>query len=142
MDQFASKIEALEHHWMRAWMQRDRAAMKAVTARDFIFMLGSTKAAILDRASWLDAATTRFRCTAYRFGNVYVRRHGPVAIFSAPMTLEASLDDIDFSGEVWTTDLWQRSSIKRKWRLVERTIARPDLNETLPAAVRSLQLWR
>ena len=55
MDQFASKIETLEHHWMRGWMQRDRAAMKAVTARDFIFMLGSAKGVILDRASWLDA---------------------------------------------------------------------------------------
>lgn len=142
MDQFASKIETLEHHWMRGWMQRDRAAMKAVTARDFIFMLGSAKAVILDRASWLDAATTRFRCSAYRFGNVYVRRHGSVAIFAAAVTLEAALDDIDLSGEAWITDLWQRSAIKRKWRLVERVLARPDVDTQLPAAIRSLQLWR
>ena len=142
MDEFASKIEALEHQWMRAWMQRDRSAMKATTSRDFILLLGSTNPAILDRVSWLDAATTRFRCSSYRFGNVYVRRHGAIAVFAAPVTLEAKLDDLDFSGEAWITDLWRRSPIKRKWRLVERVLARPDAVEQLPAAIRSLQLWR
>ena len=80
MDQFAAKIETLEHQWMRAWMQRDRKQMKALASRDFIFLLGSTKAAILDRPSWLEAATTRFKCESYRFGEVYVREHGGRAV--------------------------------------------------------------
>lgn len=142
MDLFASKIETLEHGFMRAWMQRDRAGMKAVAARDFIFLLGGTKAAILDRPSWLDAATTRFACTAYRFGDVYVRRHGSMAVFSTLVTIEARLDDIELTGEAWITDLWQRSAVRRKWRLLERTLSRPDTTEQLTGAVRSLQLWR
>ena len=60
MDKFAAKIETLEHQWMRAWMQRDRKQMKALASREFIFLLGSTTAVILDRPSWRDAATTRF----------------------------------------------------------------------------------
>lgn len=142
MDQFAARIETLEHQWMRSWMQRDRNAMKALASRDFIFLLGSTKPAILDRASWLEAATTRFRCVSYRFGEIYVRRHGSTAIFAAPLTLEASLGGEDWSGEAWVTDLWDRSAVRRKWRLIERTISRPDGDKSAPPAIRSMQLWR
>lgn len=142
MDLFASRIEALEHGFMRAWMQRDRAGMKAVLARNFIFLLGASRPVILDRASWLEAATTRLACTAYRFGDVYVRRHGSTAVFSTLVTIEAGLDDIAISGEAWIIDLWQRTRIRRKWRLVERTLSRPDTTDRLPEAVRSLQLWR
>lgn len=142
MDQFAAKIETLEHHWMRSWMQRDRNAMKSLASRDFIFLLGSTKPAILDRASWIEAATTRFRCSSYRFGEVYVRRHGSSAVFAAPLTIEASLGDNDWSGTAWVTDMWTRTPVRRKWRLLERVLSRPDENAQRPPAIRSMQLWR
>ena len=142
MDQFAAKIETLEHHWMRAWMQRDRKQMKALASRDFIFLLGSTKAAILDRPSWLEAATTRFKCEAYRFGEVYVRRHGATAVFACQATLEARMGAQEWSGPVWLTDLWQRSAVKRRWQIVERVISRPDGDEDMSAAIRDMQLWR
>ena len=142
MDQFASKIEALEHRWMRSWMHRDRNGMKGLAARDFIFLLGSTKAAILDRASWLEGATTRFRCEGYRFDEVYVRRHGAVAVFATQMHLEAKVGDHDWSGPTWVMDLWQRGSVRRQWRIVERTLSRPDEDTKMTEAVRSMQLWR
>lgn len=142
MDQFTARIETLEHQWMRSWMQRDRNQMKALASRDFIFLLGSAKPAILDRVSWLEAATTRFRCSSYRFGEVYVRRHGSVALFAAPLTLEATMGDEEWSGPAWVTDLWRRSAVRRKWRLVERVISRPDADAKMPPAIRSMQLWR
>ena len=142
MDTFAAKIETLEHQWMRAWMQRDRKQMKALASRDFIFLLGSTKAAILDRPSWLEAATTRFKCESYRFGEVYVRRHGATAVFACQATLEARMGAQEWSGPVWITDLWQRSAVKRSWRIVERVLSRPDENQDMSAAIRDMQLWR
>ena len=142
MDEFEARIEALEHQWMRAWMQRDRNSMKALASRDFIFLLGSTRAAILDRASWLEAATTRFRLNRYRFDEVYVRRHGNVAVFATQLSLEAQLGDHEWSGKTWVTDLWRRTRVRRKWRIVERTISRPDTDEAVPDAIRSMQLWR
>ena len=126
MDKFAAKIETLEHQWMRAWMQRDRKQMKALASRDFIFLLGSTKAVILDRPSWLEAATTRFKCESYRFAEVYVRRHGAAAVFACQATLETRMGAREWSGPVWITDLWQRSTITRSWQIVERVISRPD----------------
>ena len=141
MDSFAALIETLEHQWMRAWMQRDRKAMKALASRDFIFLFGSRRAAILDRPSWLDA-TDRLRCASYRFGEVYVRRHGNTAVFACQATLEARIGKHDWSGEVWLTDLWQRGRMRRRWKLVERVVSRPDTDETMPAEIRELQLWR
>lgn len=142
MDQFAAKIETLEHQWMRSWMQGDRTTMKALASREFIFLLGSTKPVILDRASWLEAASTRLRCTSYRFGEVYVRQHGGTALFAAKVTMDAAFDDDEWAGAAWVTDLWARSKVRRKWRLVERVLSRPDSDQRLPAAIRSMQLWR
>lgn len=142
MDEFAAKIEALEHLSMRAWMQRDRNQMKAIAARDFIFLLGSEKPTILDRPSWLEAATTRFRCSGYRFGEVYVRRHGNLAIFAASIGLEAKFGEHSWSGESWVTDLWRKTKIRRKWNLVERVLSRPDGDAQMSREIQSMQLWR
>ena len=142
MDSFAARIETLEHQWMRAWMQRDRKAMKALASRDFIFLLGGVRAVILDRPSWLEAATGRLRCEGYRFGEVYVRRHGATAVFACRVELEAKLGARDWSGPVWLTDVWQRTKMRRNWRLVERVLSRPDADEEAPAAIRELHLWR
>lgn len=142
MDQFAASIETLEHQWMRAWMQRDRKQMKALASRDFIFLLGSTRAAILDRPSWLETATTRFKCDSYRFGEVYVRRHGTTAVFACQAMLEARMGSRDWSGPVWITDLWQHSRIRRNWRIVERVVSRPDTDADMSGAIRDMQLWR
>lgn len=142
MANFESTIEALEHQWMRAWIGRDRPGMKRLAARDFIFLLGSDQAAILDRASWLEAAGTRFVCDSYRFGTVYVRRHGAIAVFATAMTIEAQVDGAPLAGTVWVVDLWKRSRVRRRWTLLERTLSRPDTEATLPSAIRAMQLWR
>ena len=127
---------------MRAWIQRDRKTMKALAARDFIFLLGSDQAAILDRASWLEAAGSRLLCDSYRFGSLYVRRHGKIAVFAAMMDIEARVDGEPLSGPLWIVDLWKKAGVRRRWRLLERTVARPDTNARLPGAVRAMQLWR
>jgi hypothetical protein len=63
-------------------------------------------------------------------------------VFAAQLTLEASMGPDDWSGVAWVTDLWRRSAARRKWRLVERVISRPDTDEAMPTAIRSMQLWR
>ena len=142
MDEFASQIEALEHQWMRSWIQRDRNAMKALADRDFIFLLGSDRSVILDRASWLEAATHRLRCQSYRFHEIYVRRHGRIAMFATRMSIETRIGAREWSGDTWVADLWQRGRIRKQWKLVERTLSRPDSDPHLPDEIRSLQSWR
>lgn len=127
---------------MRAWINRDDADMKKLASRDFIVLFGADKSAILDRPSWLDAATSRLRCTGYRFGTVYVRRHGATALFAAPVDLEVSLDGQLLMKRAFFTDLWRRSNIRRRWSLIERVITHPRDEAVLPGAIKTLQHWR
>jgi hypothetical protein len=135
-------IETLENRWMRAWVNGDLKSLKALTARNFRMVMGSRPAAILDAPSWLEAARERFLCDSYRFGDIYVRDAGAVAVFATQLSLRASMDDEDWSGDYWVTDIWRKSRVRRQWRMVERILSRPDGNRQLSVAIKTLQLWR
>ena len=142
MSDLTPEIETLENRWMRAWVQRDLRALKSVTASDFILLSGSKPPAILDQKSWLDAATTRWLCTSFRFGDIYVRRVGGAVLFASQLELNSTLDGEEWSGTFWVTDLWRKGRIRRGWRMAQRVMSRVDEDPKLPAAVRSLQLWK
>ena len=127
---------------MRAWIGRDARTLRALTSGDFNLLIGSKPPVILDAQSWLEAATTRYLCTGYRFGDIYARKLGRMALFASQVELQATMDGHDWSGQVWIVDLWRKSRVRRSWRLIERVMSRPDDNPQIPAAVRSLQLWR
>ena len=135
-------IETMERSWMRAWVAGDSRALKALTARNFRMVVASKPSVILDYKSWLDAASTRYQCSSYRFGDIYVRDLGALTIFATRMEIKATMDGHDWSGEYWITDLWRKSRVRRNWKMVERVISRPDENPDAVAAIRSLQLWR
>lgn len=135
-------IETLENRWMRAWVGGDVKTLKSLTARNFRLVIGSKPSVLLDAKSWLDAAAIRFPCRAYRFGEIYARDLGPVTVFATQLDIEASIDGHDWSGRVWVTDIWKKSGVRRSWRMVERVFSRPEQDKEIPAAIRSLQLWR
>ena len=134
-------IEALENRFMRAWIAGDAKELKALTARDFILIVGSKPAMILDRNSWLEAAGKRWTCSRYRFGDIQVRRLGAVALFSTQLELTASLDGAAWPERTWLTDMWRKRRIGG-WKLVHRSLSRVEDSADLPRAVRALQLWR
>ena len=142
MADLPSIIETLERQWMRAWLGSDAKALKALTARNFRMVVGSKPSVILDAKSWVEAATTRYLCSAYRFGDIYVRDLGPVTVFATQLTLEVTMDGHDWSGTYWVTDVWRKSRVRRNWRMVERIVSRPEEKKDVTAAIRSLQLWR
>ena len=86
MADLTPEIETQENRWMRAWVQRDARALKSVTASEFILLAGSKPPAILDQKSFVDAATTRWLCTSFRFGDIYVRKVGANALFASLMS--------------------------------------------------------
>jgi ketosteroid isomerase-like protein len=141
MADLSPTIETLETRWMRAWVQRDKKGLKALTAKDFILLLGSKPAVILDQRSWLEASVERWRCTSFHFGDVHVRRIGSSAVFASQLDIKATMDGEDWSGRIWVTDLWRKRRIGG-WRMVERIVSRIEDREQAPAAIKSLQLWR
>lgn len=136
------EFETLEHRLMRAWINDDTRTLKSLTARDFVLMIGAKPPVMLDYSSWVDAAGSRWACSGYRFGAVYVRKHGQVAIFAAEVELESRIDRLDWPGPFWITDIWRRSKVRRSWRLVERQMSLVEGERKISSAVRALQLWR
>jgi hypothetical protein len=126
---------------MRAWVARDTRSLKALTARNFRMVIGSRPSVLLDAKSWLEGATTRYLCGSYRFGDIYARRLGSMAVFATQLELEATIDGEDWSGPFWITDLWGKSPVRRNWRMTERLVSRLE-GTGIPTAIRSLQLWR
>ncbi len=135
-------IETLENRWMRAWASGDARTLKALTSRRFRMVIGSKPSVLLDASSWLQAANGSFACNSYRFGDLYARRHGSLAIFATQLDLGATIDGLDWSGRMWMTDVWRKGSVSRKWRMIERMLSRPEEDGQVPDAIRSLQLWR
>ena len=142
MSEIGPFIETLENRWMRAWVARDRKTLKELTSSRFRLVIGSSPSVLLDSRSFLDAAERRFSCSAYRFGGVYARRHGSIAIFATQVEMTAELNGLDWSGRRWVSDLWLRGSLRRSWRMVERHFSGLEERGEVPAAVRDLQLWR
>ena len=135
-------IEAMENRWMRAWVAGDAKTLKSLTSSKFRLVIASRPSVLLDARSWLAAATSRFCCNSYRYGDVYSRRVSSVIVFATRMEMKATLDGEDWSGQVWVTDLWKKSAVRRKWVMVERHLSRPEESAQLPRLVQSLQLWR
>lgn len=135
-------IETMEHRWMRAWVNDDIRALKAITARNFILLTASKPPAILDRPSWLEAAAKRYLCSSYRFGDIYVQEVGGLAVFAAPVDLKATMDGRDWSGTLFVTDIWRKGRVRRGWKLAQRILSMPDERPELAKAIKSLQLWK
>ena len=142
MSDLTPVLETLEHRWMRAWVNREIKALKGLTTSDFILLTASKPPMILDRPSWLEAAAKRWDCASYRFGDIYVRSVGGVAMFAASLELKATLDGRDLSGNVFVTDLWRKGKVRRGWKLSQRVVSRIDEERELPKAIKSLQLWK
>ncbi|WP_265570512.1 DUF4440 domain-containing protein [Sphingomicrobium nitratireducens] len=142
MADISSKIETLEHQLMRGWIQGDTRVIRKLTRRDMMLIVGAQKSLLLDRPSWIEAARTRWTVSAYRFRDVFVRKHGYTAWFAAAADLEMKLDGGDWSGTFWITDCWRLSNLTYKWNLAERSVSRIDTDEDIPGAIRQLQLWR
>ena len=127
---------------MRAWIAADVKSLRALTSPQFRMVFATRPCVILDAPSWLGAAADRFSCRSYRFGDIYVRRCGAVAVFATQLQIEASIRGEDLSGELWVTSLWSKSRLRRRWRMIERVVSRVDRSDAVAGAIASLQLWR
>src|ERR1700750_512196 len=137
MADIAAIIETMELRWMRAWLHRDAKTLKSLTAKDFMLLTASKPPAILDRPSWLEAAAKRYLCSSYRFGELYVRDWGQVALFAAPLELEAEMDGRDWSGRIWVSAVWRRGRVRRGWKLAERVVSHTADDPHLRAGIKS-----
>lgn len=136
-----AEIEALALSAMRAWVACDEKAMKKLTMRDFMCMVGTKPPQLLDRPSFLAAMTDGFACHAFTFREVLVRTHGSSAWFVAAADLRLALGREEWTGQFLVSDLWKSKGWGGRHKLAERSIAVLDPDESRARAIQRLQLW-
>jgi hypothetical protein len=137
-----AEIEALAIGAMRAWVSGDVKAMKKLTRRDFLMLIGSTPPQLLDRPSFLAAMERGFSCTRFTFREVIARQHRDAAWFVAGAELDLGLGMRQWTGAFLVSGLWRQGTWSRKWKLADFSLARLDPDKDLAAAVSKLQLWK
>ena len=135
-------FETLESRVMRAWVHGDLPSLKSLIHSDFIFMFGTKPLVLLDKASFVGGLENGLRCIGYRFNEVTARKHGKTVWFTGDIELELKIGGQEWKGNFLLTDLWRKGVVRRKWKLVERSLAPLEDDKNLHAAIRRLQLWR
>jgi len=134
-------LEANELRFMQCWMHRDSAGIKQIAARDFLMLVGTNPPQLLDRPSFVAAMDKDFRCTGFRLGESFVRRHGRSAWYSAGVQLELRLGANEWRGEFLVTDMWRKQRIGG-WKLVERSLSQIQSDDAFANDIKMLQLWK
>jgi Domain of unknown function (DUF4440) len=135
------EIEALALGTMRAWVANDAKAMKKLTHRDYVMIVGTMPLQMLDRPSYLAAMERGFACTRFAFREVFANPYGKTASLVAGAELELALGPKAWAGPFLITDVWRKGTIGG-WKLAERSLAPLEQGEGFAASVRKLQLWK
>lgn len=135
-------FETLENRLMRAWIHRNPADLKSLVSGEAIFMFGINPPVLLDRTSFAAAIERDLVCESFRFQELTARKHGKSVWFSAHTELEMRIGGKEWKGHFLITDLWRKSTIRRRWLLAERSLSPMENSEMLSGNIRALQLWR
>lgn len=137
-----AEIEAYALTAMRAWVAGDVKAMKKLTAREFLVLVGSTPPQLLDRPSFLAAIDTGFACARFAFREVIARQHGDAAWFCAGAELELLVGGRPWNGAFMVSALFRKGTWSSKMKLAELSFARIDPDPEFAPALTRLQLWK
>ena len=141
MSSLEPEFEALATRLMRAWMQRDSKAIKALTHTDLVVMFGITPPVLLDRPSFVGGAQGALRLEGFRFNEMTARRYGKSVWFTAHVDLELRAGMQEWKGKFLLTDLWRKGVFPRRWKLADRSIAPVTDSAKLSDAIHKMQLW-
>ncbi|MEE4200088.1 DUF4440 domain-containing protein [Erythrobacter sp.] len=133
---------ARENALMKAWMHADVSALKTQIARGGLILVGSTPPVLLDRPSLVAAAEGGLRLTGFRFDQTTARQYDANVWFSGDVQLELDVGGREWTGHFLITDLWRKGRLRRRWQLVERSLAPLRGDGSFSARLRALQLWR
>ena len=118
-------IEAAANRWMQAWVERDSAVLEDSLAANFALVLSATPALLVDRATWLQTACTRYVASNFSYHNVQVRELGPgLAVMSSIAEFSAEIDGVPRNGPLFLVDIWRQN--KGQWKVCARYSSSPE----------------
>jgi ketosteroid isomerase-like protein len=120
-----AEFRALETAFTDAIVAGDRRRLEEFLAPDYRLTLAVAGAPLVHvgRAEWLNNVP-KTRVQRNEFRELSVRREGSTVVVVAYVTLEATVDGRQRSGDILLTDVWIEQD--GRWRLAWRLSSRPE----------------
>jgi ketosteroid isomerase-like protein len=107
-------LKAVEHQWMEAFKNRDKASLDRILDDQFIFT--DAEGQVFNKTQYIDLVTRVIKVESYSMDDVTVRVFGDTGIVTGRWTGRVTIDGKDASENVRYTDTFVRRA--GRWRVV------------------------
>jgi len=118
---FMELFTKLERDWMNAVQKKDREALDAVLAPEFMVRTSVDPEHPVSRADWMQDALTNYEIQSFSFRDMTIRAFLGVAVVSFVESRQATVKGKDSSGDRFIVDIWETNH--GKWQPASRFVA-------------------
>jgi hypothetical protein len=118
---FMELFTKLERDWIQAVQKKDKTALDAILAPEFMLRSSENPENPQPRADWLQHALTSYDIRAFSHRAITIRAFLGVAVVSFVQSQQATIDGKDRTGDYFIVDLWEAN--RDKWQASARYIA-------------------
>ena len=129
---FMELFTKLERDWADAIQRKDRAALDAILAPEFLVRTAADPEHPIERAEWVNDTLSKYQLRSYTNRAMVIRAFLGVAVVSFIQSQQVSVAGKDRHSEYLIVDLWETDSNKI-WHPAARYIAAVE-NHTGPTA--------
>jgi len=103
---FMEMFGKLERDWMLAVQKKDKAALDALLAQEFLERRSTDPAHDVARADWMQDALNNYKLDSFSARDMVIRAFMGEAIVSFVQSRKATVAGADRSGDFFIVDLW------------------------------------
>lgn len=118
---FMELFTKLERDWTQAVQKKDKTALDAILAPEFMLRTSENPENPLPRAEWIQHALTSYDIRSFSHRVMAIRAFMGVAVVSFVESQQATIDGKDCSGDYFIVDLWEANH--GKWQISARYVA-------------------
>ena len=114
----------LDRKWMNAWVQRDEATLRSLTAEDFNRVQEPWPNFRMFKAQWLAIALHDYRIESFRFVSREVRLSGQTAVVASQYRWRGAMGEVPFHEAVTAEDSWEQRN--GQWQVVSQLVTKSE----------------
>jgi len=118
---FMELFTKLERDWVMAVQKKDREALDAVLAPEFMVRTSVDPEHPVSRADWMQDALTNYEIQSFSFRDMTIRAFLGVAVVSFVESRQATIKGKGNSGDYFIVDIWETN--QGKWQPASRFVA-------------------
>src|SRR5271165_2008769 len=111
----------LERDWIQAAQVKDKTALDAMVAPEFMLRTSENPENPQPRADWIQRVLTSYDVRSFSQRTMAIRAFLGVAVVSFVQSEQSTMDGKDHSGDYFIVDLWKAK--QDKWQVCARYVA-------------------